>query len=192
MKKMLLSSLFAAMLVSGCGNQSTSENNEAAAPPPTIDVSTPDRAVKSLWAAIDWHRAVEAADAKRLAKSGPELSWQKLYAQLNGKEIVAQSTKTFEFEKYSREILQANVETESRAVVLAVIKNITPLPTGAALKNYEKKLRDEGSRIKYVLEKSGANWQISEAWEWEDYENSFKKSRPHSWTFYPVHTTYAW
>ena len=34
---------------------------------------------------------------------------------------------------YNREIVTANVETESRAVVMATIKNVTPLAAGVQL-----------------------------------------------------------
>lgn len=178
-----------ALLLSGCNSNNQTPTKLTA---PGIDVSTPDKTVKSLWAVIDWRSAMGVEEGQRYIKTSDSLTWLKLQEQLNAKEITASITANMAIEKYSRDIVQANVETESRAVVVAIIKNITPLPADAVLSKYQIKARDEGSRIKYVLEKNASNWQISEAWVWDEYSNGFRKSRPDNSTYYPVSVHNAW
>lgn len=198
-KRLRFFSLVAVALLVGCGNQTSgsgapvSKAEQAAdmPPPPIIDTTTPDKAVKSLWATIDWTKAfVHAKGSRQL--TAEEVTLKKLQAQLSVPAIASPKIEKTQLEQYSRDILKADVETESRAIILAQIKNVTPLPADAVLGKYELRAREQGARVKYVLEKNAGNWQISEAWEWKDYNNEWGKARPIDTKFYPVHVFDAW
>lgn len=198
-EKLLLVPVLAALLLVGCGNQA---NNNAAPvakteqaadvpPPPVIDTTTPDKAVKSLWTTIDWSKAIAQAKGVR-QPTAEEVTLKKLEAQLSVPAIASPKAEKIQVQQYSRDILKADVETESRAIVLAQIKNITPLPSDAVLSQYQAKAREQGTRVKYVLEKNGGVWQIAEAWEMSDYNNEFRKIRPSEGKYYPIYAFDAW
>lgn len=197
-KSFLFVPVLVALTLVGCGNQTSSAAPEAKTeqaagvpPPPVIDTTTPDKAVKSLWATIDWSNAI--AQAKNVRQpTAEEVTLKKLQAQLSVPAIASPKIEKRQLEQYSRDILKAEVETESRAIVLTHIKNITPLPADAVLNKYEAKSRENGSRVKYVLEKNAGAWQISEVWEMPDYLNEFIKARPSEGRAYPVRVFGAW
>lgn len=197
--KLRFFSLVAVALLVGCGNQTSGSGAPVAKaeqaadmpPPPVIDTTTPDKAVKSLWATIDWTKAfVHAKGARPL--TAEEVTLKKLQAQLSVPAIASPKIEKGQLEQYSRDILKADVETESRAIVLAQVKNVTPLPADAVLGQYELKAREQGERVKYVLEKTAGAWQISEAWVFQDYNAEWRKARPSEAKLYPVHVFDAW
>lgn len=198
--KFLLVPVLAALLLAGCGNQANtsataSPKTEQAAdvpPPPVIDTTTPDKAVKSLWATIDWSKAVNQARLDRYQPTADEMALKRLEAQLSVPAIASPKVEKTQRQQYSREILKADVETESRAIVMAQIKNVTPFSADTVLSKYQLKAREQGERVKYVLEKNAGSWQISEAWEWKDYSNEFTKSRPIEGKAYPIYVFDAW
>lgn len=63
-----------------------------------------------------------------------------------------------------RTIQEVKVESESRAVVIANIRNTTPIPAGAQPDKYDTERREHGELFRYVLEKSGTSWQIAEVY----------------------------
>ena len=82
-------------------------------------------------------------------------------------------------ETFSRDILEVKVESDSRAVVVAVLKNTTPIPQGAEVTKFDEERRRDGERYKYVLFKDQSGWRVAEIWEWSAYPSPhWKKSRP--------------
>src|SRR3990167_5315496 len=86
----LLVPVLAVLLLAGCGNQTTGsaapvakgEQTADVPPPPVIDTTTPDKAVKSLWATIDWSKAIaQARDVRQ--PTAEEVTLKKLEAQLS-------------------------------------------------------------------------------------------------------------
>ena len=83
------------------------------------------------------------------------------------------------FETFARDILEVKVESESRAVVVAVIKNTTPIPAGAEMTKYDEERRRDGERYRYILQRDSGSWRVAEIWEWETYPTpKWKKARP--------------
>jgi len=194
MKKCLLFAAFIALLATGCSNQA---NNSMAAPSvhqaaPEVDTSTPDRALKSMWAISDWRDSFLLGEAQKIEQSDEAKSWRQLSAKVNTKSVADGLSRPEILDKYSRDILQATVETESRAVIVAHIKNATPLPADAQLSKSQQSTREKGERVKYVLEKEKDSWKISEVWVWNEYSNSFIKRRPDNTPNYPVYVFRGW
>lgn len=130
----------------------------------TMDTSTPDKALKSYWAVRDMIRD------KRHELAVENLA--RYQALDSAMDAVADGALREEFaakanppETFSRDIIDLKVESESRAVAVARIKNTTPVPAGAEMNSYAEAKRRDGERYKYVLEKSQAGWRVAEIWE---------------------------
>ncbi len=166
-----------ALITVGCGGNKeekskpditpTSAVAEGAAPV-EIDMTTPDRALKSYWKVQDQIRAAyfEHDKAQLSAYHRIQAPAERVMtgAAFNGIKL-----KPVEFSTFIRDIIDVNVESESRAVIIASIKNSTPIPAGAELSKYDEKSRNEGEKYKYVLEKSPPGWQIAEIWDFKTY-----------------------
>lgn len=142
-----------------------------------LDLSTPDKALKSYWAAFD------AANFNTTIVRKKHLSD---FNSANSQLALVQSKAIYEerysismvSEIYSRDILEVKVESESRAVIEAQIKNTTPNPPGVELEDWQKRQRDEGERYKYILEKNNNGWIVTEIWRWSEYFKEWNKYSP--------------
>jgi hypothetical protein len=165
MKKAARNLLILALCVtaSSCTKESVPEAQVARA---QIDLSTPDKALKSYWAVRDENRQRRevtyskirgdlATEEKRLADVASSELWRRQ---------VPSATETF-----TRDILDLKVESESRAVVAVNVRNSTPVPAGAELTKYDEERRRDGELYRYVLEKGQRGWQVAEIWKWETY-----------------------
>ena len=143
-----------------------------------LDLSTPDKALKSYWAVRDSVRSKQV----ELFTQNKEV-YQSAAAQMSE---VADGVlaKSFSFdiiplEIFSRDLLDVKVESESRAVIIAVIKNSTPIPAGAEMSEFDEERRRDGERYRYILEKNQTGWRVSEVWEWSTYpSDAWKKIKP--------------
>jgi hypothetical protein len=124
-----------------------------------LDLTTPDRALKSYWAMQDltWQDDASRSDpsATRLAPlltGGAEADLKAPHTTL----------------VLDRDILELKQESDSRASAVVRIRNATPPPAGAVTTEYINNSREKGDRYKYVLEKVNAEWRVSEIWAfWE-------------------------
>lgn len=146
--------------------------------PVQTDMTTPDKALKSFWAVRD---AVRKTQADLFAKHLEE--YRASQGQINAVAAGALA-KTFAAEvdvpeTFSRDIVDVKVESESRAVIVASIKNTSAIAAGAEPSKYEEERRRDGDRYKYVLERDQTGWRVAEIWEWRAYPSpDWKKSRP--------------
>lgn len=158
------------------------------APPPSerkvastkvsLELATPDKALKSYWAVRD---SVRAKQLELFAQNmeGFQLAETQMSEVADGALAKSFSLAITPAETFSRDLIDVKVESESRAVIVAVIKNSTPIPVGAEMSTFAEKLRRDGERYRYILEKNQAGWRVSEIWEWSTYPSSeWKKIRP--------------
>jgi hypothetical protein len=144
----------------------------------TLDLATPDKALKSYWAVRD---SVRAKQVELFAQSKED--FQSAEAQMSavadGALAKSFSFDTIPIETFSRDLIDVKIESESRAVIVVVIKNSTPIPAGAEMSKFAEEFRRDGERYRYILEMSKAGWRVSEIWEWSTYpSNEWKKIRP--------------
>ena len=71
--------------------------------------------------------------------------------------------------QYARQIEEVKAETDSRAVAIATIRDT---------KETNETEPYEGERFKYVLEKEGQNWRVTEVFEYDKFELRGTKWRP--------------
>lgn len=147
---------------------SASVTQQALTKPPnfaTPDLSTPDRAVRSWWAVKDTADAY--AYRTYIANSDVIPGSREQRAAVASITIGAANTNVIAPERptresYSREILKVKQESESRAVVTARVRNVTPIPPGAVASEYQATARAEGEVYRYVVEKDATGWKISQ------------------------------
>ena len=158
------------VLLSACSNDGAGPGKKsapAAGAPPAIDVTTPDKALKSYWAVRDW---IKEKEFKRYAafRAGSEaLGERNLLARVVGATILdhLSSTELRVLQVYERNMQEVKVETESRAVAVVTIHNVTPMPAGASQDGQVLAWRNKGKSYKYVLEKDLAGWRVAEIYE---------------------------
>ena len=143
-----------------------------------LDLSTPDKALKSYWAVRDSVRSKQV----ELFTQNKEV-YQSAAAQMSevadGALAKNFSFDIIPFETFSRDLIDVKVESESRAVIIAVIKNSTPIPAGAEMSEFDEERRRDGERYRYILEKNQTGWRVSEVWEWSTYpSDAWKKIKP--------------
>lgn len=186
MKSTILVALVVFTFIAGCSTKENSPTKSVVPPMPVVDISTPDKALKSYWEARDWLSARTTERDSREWADQAEAGGQ-LIAKVTGGTVAANFSRRdlFPVERFDRSIDEVKVETESRAVALATVKNVTPIQVGAEPSKFETEWREQGAKVKYVLEKGPAGWQVSEIFEWNKYSRQFelhymaKKPKPH-------------
>lgn len=163
--------LFAA-IAAGCDGAKpnaapSSTPTTAETPAPTIDRTTPDKALRSYWAMRDYTAAQLHGVAREYMRKSAEI-----YSGLNvvaGVDLVRGLTGKIEPpESFTRDILEVKVESDSRAVIDTIVRNSTPVPPGAEPTAYGERARRFGERFRYVLDKEAEGWRVVEIWDWDD------------------------
>jgi hypothetical protein len=129
----------------------------------TVDLSTPDRALRTYWhikALADTLGAPADTAAVRYR------DWRRadtVLARIYAGDALAEYRRVRNGQprpRYLREILAVDPETETRATVLARIRNVTPIPSGAAPDEYTARRRAEGDVYRYVFERDAEGWKL--------------------------------
>lgn len=168
MKKTRLTALCITLAVSACDVNYNDKSGVVIAQKPTIDLTTPDKSIKSYWGLKDWVKDNErqlylnALQKNEHVTTGVlptvSLGGVKAYFSMG----VEQS---FPLRKLQRKIESVKQETESRAILVAKIVNDDPIPQGVVMSEEEKKKRELGTIFKYVLEKDKDGWKVAEVYE---------------------------
>ena len=134
-----------------------------------FNTESPDQAVKTWWRYLDFVQAKNFEscqnDVETTPQHMPEVDKIAQNAVLN---MYARKNDCM-FETMSREIQEVKMETSTRSVLLALIKNTTPVPNGAVPDKYDTKWRDEGFKFKYLLEKNSDSWKVSQVYRYDEY-----------------------
>lgn len=143
-----------------------------------IDLATPDKALKSYWAVRDSVRAKQF-ELFTQSKEGFQSAEAKMSEVADEALSKSLSFDITPIDTFSRDLIDVKVESESRAVIVALIKNSTPIPAGAEVSRFEEERRRDGERYRYIIEKNQAGWRVSEIWEWREYPSAeWKKTQP--------------
>lgn len=127
-----------------------------------VRAKTPDEAVKTWWRYIDLREAAAVEDCKATVAK-PKRPFQLRLKEIVGPEIAVNydgSKVRCTLDVFQREIDKVDVETETRAVVYATLRNATPIEPGVVPTEKDIKTRAEGEKFKYVLEASDGGWKI--------------------------------
>ena len=145
---------------------SSAKASHEPAPPPPIDLSTPDRALKSYWARKDWYKGLIRDAVQKFENTLKLPRPPDVYGPITSGDALAYwgEVKLDEETNVQRDIDTVKQETDSRAVALVRIKNITPIPEGAQPSARQFKEREAGIMFRYVLEREGNSWKVAEVW----------------------------
>jgi len=150
--------------------------NSSVDPLPTVDRQSPDMVVKSHWALQDWVGKNLPRVYPKLKMPAPVKAYYEAHVQLAGGEYQKVLKNGFErireipdFQIYDkvveREIVEIKNESATRAVVVAKIRNVTPIPPGVDFTDWEKELRQYGLEVRYIVEKGPDGWNLTQAYE---------------------------
>ncbi len=203
-----VSILLAVVLVIACGKQEVGvtkidpQFNGASSNPlkdkqdgVVIETNSPDNAVKSWWTLVDLIEVENKARCEELEKM-PKPGYLSLLDKVASGDTlkVHASAKLFcSQDKYEREIQEVKAESETRALVFARIRNVTPPPAGAEVDQINEKWRKEGFRFKYLTEKTAAGWRVVQVYKYDKvnldlgrdaWEVSYKFDDNHKYFFY--------
>lgn len=151
-----------------------------------LDLSTPDLAVKSWWALKDNQASVEAELCQDTFKALSVVSARMKEAHAQPDHVWFDCRPK---EQYSRVIEKVQIESESRAVVFAVVKNATPPDPNAVLSSSERSSKDAGQRYRYTLThpSSGTDWKIEQVdikYSWSDeWESVYSPPEPYKYIY---------
>jgi hypothetical protein len=126
-----------------------------------VDLSTPDRALRTYWRLRDLSDTLKPPIDSSNASMRGWLRVEGGLRQVFGGVALRQIDNAAKIkERFSREIVEAKQETDSRAVVVARVRNVTPLPEGATLTDSEAEARREGEVFRYIFEREGQEWKL--------------------------------
>jgi hypothetical protein len=133
-------------------------------PPGAPNTSSPDNVVKSWWGYVDYRNSLASKNCLEHMRLQEEKHKPVIY------EVAAGELAEYRFgldflcapEKFERNIDRVQVESETRAVVHARVKNVTPIPTGVLGSTEEHRRRQVGDGYKYVTEKFDKGWRVSQ------------------------------
>jgi hypothetical protein len=173
--------------LSGCFDKPPTEEGIAKAlgAVDAIDAAnnSPDVTVKSWWRVKDAAMAVRIEICKNDLKLAAPY-FDKL-SRLSSNELYSSDSCASEPLIFDRQITKVDVQSETRAVVTARIRNATPPEEGAELDTNAMKAKEAGEPFQYVLERKDSKngWKITEiasfpsyAKDWEDVSPKAKPS----------------
>lgn len=188
--KFLTSVVTVGIILSACDKQAESvkhseksnqeESAEAVMKNVSIETTSPDLAVKSWWKILD----LKAHEDSKLCKQyyvekvkGSSYAYFRKIAQ--GAALKDKIEMPLcESDAYKREILKVETESETRVVVFTLIKNVTPIPVGAEPADSVKKLREEGFKFKYLVEKALEGWKVSQVYSFSELNQKYLNEDP--------------
>ncbi|MCS4296236.1 hypothetical protein M2375_004494 [Comamonas sp. BIGb0152] len=136
---------------------------------PSVDISTPDKAVKSWWAVVDskinfkYQECTQAASAEQTA-----LLQAQLRLATGAVKSYLQHDKECTLFAYDRRIDRVDIETESRALVVATIKNSTRPKAGQSISKNTVEAASVGVEYRYVLSREDDGWRVDDIYQYDD------------------------
>lgn len=148
---------------------------------PEINLETPDNAVKSWWRVIDAKDALDIDLCNYRKNKVTALYKAQSDLTTGNTQEYFKNGHDCHKDDYSRRIEKVNIETETRAIVFANVKNITPVPEGVKIYNFSKNDAKNGVAFKYVLTKENGKWLIEEMYR---YNSSHAILKEDPWSRY--------
>lgn len=138
----------------------------AAQTPPAPDLASPEAALRSYWGLLDWRevalreRAVDPTEAA-YHRQMVEITAGRTRQFYESVQSLIQERRRTQLE---RKIVSSKQESPQRAVIVANIRNVTPVPRGVKPSSSLVRQRERGEDYKYVLALDGTQWKVLEVW----------------------------
>lgn len=173
MTKKLPALLAIALALTGCNKEQDTPwtRLQAAAPQLSLSTNTPDSTVKSWW---------QARDARVNFSARVCVEMRDLYGPVDQALIsLAAGTISNDFADpercaptvYSRDITKVDIQSDTRAIVQAHVRNATPPSKGYTMDEDDKQQKGKGRRMQYLLERQDAQqpWKITQVYSSDRY-----------------------
>lgn len=140
-------------------------------PLPTLDISTPENALKSYWAVLDEMLKLNVKPCEACTRLREHQKGTLTGDMLEGRRFFSDTPTVFE-----RQIKESKKKPGKDSVeIVAIIKNVTPFPAEAAPNDYVKKKRENGDKYRYRLVNTNEGWKISEVFMWYEPTRTWMK-----------------
>jgi len=133
-----------------------------------VDLATPEAALRSYWRMQDALDSIAASIVTGPAEGDPFAATRRAYEQTVAGRAREMLAAPFVRQTYAREVEAVDMAGPSRALIMAVIRNTTPVAAGTSLTHEQQELRTEGQQFRYVLELEGDAWRITQIQQWDD------------------------
>lgn len=158
-----------------------------------VDLSTPERALRSYWHVKEMADTLVAPADSAAVRYRDWRRADTTLARIYGGVALAEyrrSRRPRVRQRYAREILDIDQAAEGRAIVLARIRNVTPIPPAAAPDEFSARHRAEGDVYRYLFERDSAGWKLVQVqgkaypgdMTWSDYFQAEDRVVP-TWTY---------
>jgi hypothetical protein len=138
-----------------------------------VDLTSPDRAIRTYWRLQDIETRASAIMSRLLLDEStglrsPGTPWRRIdslrTAVLGGEALAERQQPPDTMQTtFAREIVEVKQETETRAIVIAKLRNTTPIKPGVVVDESDAKRRRDGDEVRYVLEKDASGWKVAQA-----------------------------
>lgn len=169
-----LSALLAiALALTGCNKEQDTPwtRLQAAAPQPSAATNTPDATVKSWWQARDDRANFGAKVCDEMRELyGPVDRTLLSLAASNITDDIADPDRCAPT-VYSRDITKVDIQSDTRALVQAHVRNATPPSKGYTMDEDDKQRKGKGRRMQYLLERQDAQqpWKVTQIYSSDRY-----------------------
>jgi hypothetical protein len=136
--------------------------------PPVADLASPEAALRSYWALLDWR---DAAQRARAVLDETEMTYQRRMIEMTAGrtrkfyQTVQAAVQEHRQTRLERKIVKTAQDSPERAVITANIRNVTPIPAGVKPPSPSAaQLREKGEDYRYVLVLEDGQWRVLEVW----------------------------
>lgn len=133
-----------------------------------VDLGTPEAALRTYWQMQDALDSIAASIVTGPAERDPFAAVRRDYERTLAGEAARVLASPFVRQTYRREVEAVDMAGPSRALIMVVIHNTTPLAPDARLTHEQEELRSEGQQFRYVLDRDGDAWRITQIQQWSD------------------------
>ena len=164
---------FLALALIACQQEKPKATTQAATKPtftaPSVDIATPDKAVKSWWALVDARASFKHQECTQ-APNAEQAALRQAQLRLSTGAVKSylQQDPNCTLYTYDRRIDRVDMETESRALVVATIKNITRPKEGQSIAGNYAEGGTVGAEYRYVLSLEDDGWRVDDIFQYDE------------------------
>lgn len=157
-----------ALVLAGCSKEETSPwtRLQAATPQLKVAASTPDAAVKSWWQVRDEEARYAVAVCQETAELYQPFRSTRDSLSTGALQATLAANDRCDAETYEREIVNVDVQSDTRALVVAHIRNAKPPTPGYVMNIDERDKKERGVRMQYLLERADntQTWKVAQVY----------------------------
>ncbi len=136
---------------------------------PAADLSTPESALKSYWRTLDWLRQRQRIEDLRSGADSKEVKTGDLMSTVTTGEALDSFARGPKVDlRLDRSIVAVSLEGNSRATIVAKIRNVGQGATAFTPTPIELFDTAPGGEFRYLLVHETAGWKVAEVWRTDE------------------------